>query len=60
VFTLHTPVQPHRRYWDRWLMMGTIGVVIGLVAYLLYVVGACCHHSHVQHAPMWKTYTTAC
>ncbi|WIA10530.1 hypothetical protein OEZ86_000660 [Tetradesmus obliquus] len=30
--------QPHRRAWDRWLMMGSIGVTTGLVAYSLYVV----------------------
>ncbi|KAG2489363.1 hypothetical protein HYH03_012193 [Edaphochlamys debaryana] len=29
--------QPHRRFWDRWVMMGSIGVATGLVAYLLYV-----------------------
>ena len=32
--------QPHRRGWDRWLMMGGIGVCTGLVAHALYVVGA--------------------
>jgi hypothetical protein len=31
-------VQPHNRTWDRWLMMGSIGVATGLVAYCLYVV----------------------
>ncbi|KXZ47515.1 hypothetical protein GPECTOR_35g953 [Gonium pectorale] len=30
--------QPHRRSWDRWVMMGSIGVATGLVAHLLYVV----------------------
>ena len=30
--------QPHRRHWDRWIMMGTIGVCTGMVAYLLSVV----------------------
>eukprot|EP00879_Flechtneria_rotunda_P014208 GHRR01014845.1.p1 GENE.GHRR01014845.1~~GHRR01014845.1.p1 ORF type:complete len:327 (+),score=70.66 GHRR01014845.1:591-1571(+) len=30
--------QPHRRAWDRWLMMGAIGMTTGLVAYTLYLV----------------------
>ncbi|MEW5318605.1 MAG: hypothetical protein WDW38_009815 [Sanguina aurantia] len=30
--------QPHRRYWDRWAMMGAIGVTMGLLAHLLYMV----------------------
>ncbi|KAG2428222.1 hypothetical protein HXX76_011901 [Chlamydomonas incerta] len=29
--------QPHRRSWDRWVMMGSIGVATGLVAHGLYV-----------------------
>ena len=29
--------QPHRREWDRWLMMGAIGLSVGLVAYALAV-----------------------
>lgn len=33
-------LQPHRRFWDRWVMMGGIGVTTGLVAYWLYVVGS--------------------
>eukprot|EP00798_Chlamydomonas_sp_ICE-L_P007251 gene7251-362_t len=28
--------QPHRRLWDRWLMMGLIGTTTGLVGQLLY------------------------
>lgn len=36
------PSQPHRRYWDRWFMMGSIGVSVGIAAYLLNVVGARC------------------
>lgn len=28
--------QPHRRVWDRWFMMGSIGVTVGLTGYLLY------------------------
>uniref|UniRef100_A0A7R9VET4 Chloride channel protein n=1 Tax=Chlamydomonas euryale TaxID=1486919 RepID=A0A7R9VET4_9CHLO len=28
--------QPHRREWDRWFIMGAIGMCTGLVAYLLY------------------------
>jgi hypothetical protein len=30
--------QPHNRAWDRWLMMGSIGVTTGLVGYCLYLV----------------------
>eukprot|EP00878_Enallax_costatus_P009157 GHUV01009572.1.p1 GENE.GHUV01009572.1~~GHUV01009572.1.p1 ORF type:complete len:712 (+),score=175.93 GHUV01009572.1:218-2353(+) len=30
--------QPHRRFWDRWAMMGFIGISTGLVAYSLYAV----------------------
>lgn len=29
--------QPHRRSWDRWLMMGSIGSATGLVAYFLHL-----------------------
>ena len=32
-------LQPHRRHWDRWLMMGMIGILTGVVAHLLYLVG---------------------
>ncbi|KAK9804251.1 hypothetical protein WJX72_003440 [[Myrmecia] bisecta] len=28
--------QPHGRIWDRWFMMGSIGVSVGLIGYLLY------------------------
>lgn len=28
--------QPHRRVWDRWFMMGSIGITVGLTGYLLY------------------------
>ncbi len=30
--------QPHRRSWDRWVMMGSIGIATGLVAHLLNLV----------------------
>ena len=26
----------HRRYWDRWLMMGAVGLSVGLIGYLLF------------------------
>lgn len=29
--------QPHGRAWDRWLMMGSIGMTTGLVGYCLYL-----------------------
>lgn len=46
-------MQPHRRYWDRWLMMGGIGVTTGFVSYLLYVVSwlvsvTACHQCCVR------------
>lgn len=28
--------QPHRRTWDRWFMMGSIGATVGLLGYCLY------------------------
>ncbi|CAL8466168.1 g5704 [Coccomyxa elongata] len=28
--------QPHRRQWDRWFMMGSIGVTVGLIGYFLF------------------------
>jgi len=31
-------LQPHGRAWDRWLMMGSIGMTTGLVGYCLYLV----------------------
>lgn len=32
--------QPHRRDWDRWMMMGMIGICTGLAAHMLYSVRA--------------------
>ncbi|KAK9806419.1 hypothetical protein WJX73_004486 [Symbiochloris irregularis] len=29
--------QPHKRQWDRWFMMGSIGVSVGLIGYLLFL-----------------------
>mmetsp|Transcript_13128 Transcript_13128/g.35103 ORF Transcript_13128/g.35103 Transcript_13128/m.35103 type:complete len:785 (-) Transcript_13128:79-2433(-) len=29
--------QPHRRHWDRWLVMGLVGVSMGLLGHFLYV-----------------------
>ncbi|CAK0786046.1 hypothetical protein CVIRNUC_009259 [Coccomyxa viridis] len=28
--------QPHRRQWDRWFMMGSIGIIVGIIGYFLF------------------------
>ena len=34
--------QPHRRAWDRWFMMGSIGMTVGLAGYLLDLIIQMC------------------
>ncbi|CAD7698711.1 unnamed protein product [Ostreobium quekettii] len=44
--------QPHRRTWDRWLMMGTIGAFTGFVGYCLYL--AINYVSMAKHQIFWR------
>ncbi len=45
--------QPHRRQWDRWVLMGLIGVTTGLVAHMLYLVRAATRRAWPRAAIAW-------